>query len=77
MSRFEQKIGFYTYRKVGVKMSFLGDFWSRKELFLSLGMLISRITHWPIDGHRDHAACGILVLDSWKRRGRSFDLYYF
>ena len=35
-------------------------------------MLISRITHWPIDGYRDHAACGILVLDSWKRLGRSF-----
>ena len=40
-------------------------------------MLISRITHWPIDGHRDHAACGILVLDSWKCLGRSFDLYCF
>ena len=35
------------------------------------------ITHWPIDGHCDHAACGILVLDSWKRLGRCFDLYYF
>ena len=35
------------------------------------------ITHWPIDSHRDHAACGILVLDSWKRLGRCFDLYYF
>lgn len=35
------------------------------------------ITHWPIDGHRDHAACGILVLDSWKRLGRCFNLYYF
>ena len=21
------------------------------------------ITHWPIDSHRDHAACGMLVLD--------------
>ena len=36
MSRFEQKIGFYTYHQVLVKMSFLGDFWSRQELFLSL-----------------------------------------
>ena len=35
------------------------------------------ITHWPIDGHRDHAVCGILVLDSWRRLGRCFDLYYF
>lgn len=35
------------------------------------------ITHWPIDGHRDHAICGILVLDAWRRLDRRFDLYYF
>ena len=35
------------------------------------------ITHWPIDGHRDHAVCGILVLDAWRRLDRSFELYYF
>lgn len=35
------------------------------------------ITHWPIDGHRDHANCGLLVLDAWKRLGRPFELYYF
>ena len=35
------------------------------------------ITHWPIDGHRDHAICGILVLDAWRRLGRCFELYYF
>lgn len=35
------------------------------------------ITHWPIDGHRDHAVCGILVLDAWKQLGRCFELYYF
>lgn len=34
-------------------------------------------THWPIDGHRDHRICSILVYDSWRRSGRSFDLYYF
>ncbi len=34
------------------------------------------ITHWPIDAHRDHAACGMLVLDAWRRLGRSFPLYY-
>lgn len=34
------------------------------------------ITHWPIDGHRDHAVCGMLVFDSWRRVGRTFDLYY-
>ena len=35
------------------------------------------ITHWPIDGHRDHAVCGLLVLDAWKRLDRCFKLYYF
>ena len=35
------------------------------------------ITHWPIDGHRDHAVCGILVLDAWRRLDRCFDLFYF
>lgn len=34
------------------------------------------ITHWPIDGHRDHAVCGMLVFDSWRRVGRTFDLFY-
>ncbi|MBO7562623.1 MAG: PIG-L family deacetylase [Bacteroidales bacterium] len=34
-------------------------------------------THWPIDGHRDHRICSILVYDSWRRTGRTFDLYYF
>lgn len=35
------------------------------------------ITHWPIDGHRDHANCGHLVLDAWKQLDRCFELYYF
>ena len=35
------------------------------------------ITHWPIDSHRDHAVCGILVLDAWRRLDRCFELYYF
>lgn len=34
------------------------------------------ITHWPIDGHRDHAVCGMLVLDAWRRLDRRFELYY-
>jgi len=34
-------------------------------------------THWPIDAHRDHAVCGTLVLDAWRRLGRNFQLYYF
>ena len=35
------------------------------------------ITHFPIDGHRDHANCGHLVLDAWKQLDRCFELYYF
>ena len=35
------------------------------------------LTHWPIDGHRDHAICGLLVVDAWRRLGRCFDLFYF
>lgn len=34
------------------------------------------ITHWPIDSHRDHAICGLLVLDAWRRLNRTFQLYY-
>lgn len=34
-------------------------------------------THWPIDGHRDHRICSVLVHDAWIKLGRGFDLYYF
>ena len=30
------------------------------------------LTHWPLDGHRDHACCGILVMDAWRRLDRRF-----
>ena len=35
------------------------------------------LTHWPIDSHRDHAVCGTLVLDAWRRLDRRFQLFYF
>lgn len=35
------------------------------------------LTHWPIDTHRDHAICSILVFDTWKKTGCFFDLYYY
>ena len=35
------------------------------------------MTHWPLDGHRDHACCGILVMDAWRRLDRRFKLFYF
>ncbi len=34
-------------------------------------------THWPIDRHRDHRICSILVYDAWIKLNRGFDLYYF
>lgn len=34
------------------------------------------ITHWPIDSHRDHRVCAVLVYDAWRQSGYSFDLYY-
>jgi len=34
-------------------------------------------THWPIDGHRDHRICSILVYDAWLKMDRGFTLYYF
>ena len=38
--------------------------------------LIKRLLR-NIDAHRDHAVCGILVLDAWRRLGRKFQLYYY
>lgn len=33
-------------------------------------------THWPIDSHRDHRICSILVYDAWLNMGRKSALYY-
>jgi LmbE family N-acetylglucosaminyl deacetylase len=34
-------------------------------------------THWPIDQHRDHRICSILVYDAWLNLKKGFELYYF
>lgn len=34
-------------------------------------------THWPIDSHRDHRACSLLVYDAWRQLDHGFELYYF
>ena len=34
-------------------------------------------THWPVDAHRDHRICSILVYDAWKELDKVFDLIYF
>ena len=34
-------------------------------------------THWPIDRHRDHRICSILVYDAWFRLKKKSVLYYF
>ena len=28
------------------------------------------ITHWPIDSHRDHRVCSMLVYDAWRQTGQ-------
>jgi LmbE family N-acetylglucosaminyl deacetylase len=34
------------------------------------------ITHWPVDSHRDHRICSILVYDAWLSMGSKAALYY-
>jgi N-acetylglucosamine malate deacetylase 1 len=34
------------------------------------------ITHWPIDTHRDHRICSVLVYDAWLMLRRRSALYY-
>jgi LmbE family N-acetylglucosaminyl deacetylase len=34
------------------------------------------LTHWPIDSHRDHRICSILVYDAWLNSGCKSALYY-
>jgi LmbE family N-acetylglucosaminyl deacetylase len=34
-------------------------------------------THWPIDSHRDHRICSVLVYDAWISLGKKFLLFYF
>lgn len=31
----------------------------------------------PIDSHRDHRACSLLVYDAWRQLDHGFELYYF
>jgi LmbE family N-acetylglucosaminyl deacetylase len=35
------------------------------------------MTHWPVDSHRDHRICSLLVYDAWLSLGKKFPLYYF
>lgn len=35
------------------------------------------LVHWPIDTHRDHRHCAVLVLDAWQRGDRRASLYYY
>ena len=71
---------------LGVKAIFLtqtdGNAEVNKERYAEIKALIEAeqpdmvITHWPIDSHRDHRVCSILVYDAWRMTGRNFDLYY-
>jgi len=35
------------------------------------------LTHWPIDGHRDHRAISALAYDAWLAMGKKFAFYYY
>ena len=71
---------------LGVRAVFLtqidGNAEVNKQRYAEMKMLIEQeepdmvITHWPIDSHRDHRVCSILVYDAWRMTGRGFDLYY-
>ena len=71
---------------LGVRAVFLtqtdGNAEVNKERYAEMKALIEAeqpdmvITHWPIDSHRDHRVCFILVYDAWRMTGRGFDLYY-
>ena len=71
---------------LGVRAIFLtqidGNAEVNKERYAEMKELIETeqpdmvITHWPIDSHRDHRVCSILVYDAWRMTGRGFDLYY-
>ena len=71
---------------LGVRAVFLtqtdGNAEVNKERYAEMKSLIEAeqpdmvITHWPIDSHRDHRVCSILVYDAWRMTGRGFDLYY-
>ena len=71
---------------LGVRAVFLtqtdGNAEINKERYAEMKALIQAeqpdmvITHWPIDSHRDHRVCSILVYDAWRMTGRGFDLYY-
>lgn len=71
---------------MGVRPVFMtqidGNTEANKERYAEMKALIERekpdmvITHWPIDSHRDHRVCAILVYDAWRQSGYSFDLYY-
>lgn len=71
---------------MGVRSVFMtqidGNAEVNKERYAEMKALIEKekpdmvITHWPIDSHRDHRVCAVLVYDAWRQSGYSFDLYY-
>lgn len=73
-------------RMMGVRHIFAGQVDGEtevtKERYTQLREIIERekpdvvFTHWPIDSHRDHRVCSVLVYDAWRLTGHSFDLYY-
>lgn len=73
--------------KLGVPYIFMNQIDGESEInakrYLEMQELIKAehpdmvLTHWPIDSHRDHVNCSVLVLDTWRRVGNFFDIFYF
>ena len=73
-------------RVMGIRHIFMdqvdGNAEVTKERYAQMKDIIERekpdvvFTHWPIDSHRDHRVCSILVYDAWRQLDHSFDLYY-
>lgn len=73
--------------KLGVRYSFMTQIDGASEItpdrYVEMQEIIEAehpdvvLTHWPIDSHRDHVNCSVLVLDSWRRIGKFFDIFYF
>ena len=72
---------------LGARAAFLGQIDGRCEVNAARYADVHRfvaheqpdvvLTHWPIDTHRDHRACSLLVYDVWQRLDRRFALFYY
>lgn len=73
-------------KAMGVRYIFMNQIDGASEInesrYIEMQELISRehpdavLVHWPIDSHRDHVNCSVLVVDTWRRIGKFYDIFY-